>query len=138
MYKQSNLLNASFHVQIVKGAKSNIFTCKLCAWVIFIILFIRLLCDKKKLEFPRVPTAKGSKVQHFHVLAFMCDCTSYADWLFTLIRVTWTYEDLFHFVKILIFCNYSVFDEPHFLRKLQRNLHVFLLINVWWVDIYCT
>ena len=32
-------------VRIVKGPKSNIFTCKLCAWVIFIILFTGLLCD---------------------------------------------------------------------------------------------
>ena len=34
-----------FYVRIVKGPKTNIFTCKLCAWVIFIILFTRLLCD---------------------------------------------------------------------------------------------
>ena len=34
-----------FYVRIVKGPKSNIFTWKLCAWVIFIILFTGLLCD---------------------------------------------------------------------------------------------
>ena len=34
--------------------------------------------------------------------------------------------------------NYSVFDEPHFLENFRRNLRVFLPINVWWVDIYCT
>ena len=33
------------YVRIVKGLKSNIFTCKSCAWVIFIILLTRLLCD---------------------------------------------------------------------------------------------
>ena len=41
-------------------------------------------------------------------------------------------------IKILIFRDYSVFDEPHFVKKLRRNLRVFLLINVRWVDIYCT
>ena len=41
-------------------------------------------------------------------------------------------------IKILVFRNYSVFDEPHFLKKLQGNLRVFLLIYVWLVDIYCT
>ena len=30
---------------IVKGTKSNTFTCKLCALVVFIILFTELLCD---------------------------------------------------------------------------------------------
>ena len=34
-----------FQVRIVKGTKSNIFTCKLCALAIFIILFTGLLCD---------------------------------------------------------------------------------------------
>ena len=34
-----------FYVRIVKGTKCNIFTCKLCAWVIFIILLTGLLCD---------------------------------------------------------------------------------------------
>ena len=34
-----------FYVRIVKGSKTNIFTCKLCARVIFIILFTSLLCD---------------------------------------------------------------------------------------------
>ena len=33
-----------FQVRIVKGTKSNIFTCKLCALAIFIILFTGLLC----------------------------------------------------------------------------------------------
>ena len=41
-------------------------------------------------------------------------------------------------IKIMVFHNYSVFDEPHFLKKLRGKLGVFLLINVWWVDIYCT
>ena len=40
-------------------------------------------------------------------------------------------------IKILIFRNYSVLNEPHFLKKLRRNLRIFLLINVWWVNIYC-
>ena len=65
LYKQSNLLNASFHVQIVKGAKSNIFTCKLCAWVIFIILFIRLLCDKKNSNSLVYQPQKGAKSNTF-------------------------------------------------------------------------
>ena len=34
-----------FISRIVKEAKSNVFTCKLCAWVIFIILLSGLLCD---------------------------------------------------------------------------------------------
>ena len=33
------------YVRIVKGPKSNMFTCKLCAWLIFITLFTGLLCD---------------------------------------------------------------------------------------------
>ena len=41
-------------------------------------------------------------------------------------------------IKILVCRNYSVCDEPHFLKKLRGNLTLFLLINVWWVDIYCT
>ena len=28
----------------------------------------------------------------------LCDCTCHADWLFTIIILTWTYEDLFRFV----------------------------------------
>ena len=39
-------------------------------------------------------------------------------------------------IRILLCRNYSVFDEPHFLKKLRGNLRLFLLINVWWVDIY--
>ena len=57
-----------FYLRIVKGPKTNIFTCKLCAWVIFIILFTRLLCDNSNsLKLPHVGTTKGGKVQHFHV-----------------------------------------------------------------------
>ena len=41
-------------------------------------------------------------------------------------------------IKILVLCNYSVFDESPFLKKLRVNLRVCLLINVWWVDIYGT
>ena len=56
-----------FNVRIVKGRKTNIFRCKLCAWVIFIILFTSLLCDNSNsLTYePR----KGAKVQHFHMPA---------------------------------------------------------------------
>ena len=45
MRKFSSKQFTFFYVRIVKGPKSNIFTCKLCAWVIFIILFTGLLCD---------------------------------------------------------------------------------------------
>ena len=93
-----------FYVRIVKGPKTNIFTCKLCAWLIFIILFIRLPCDtSNSLTYePR----KGAKSNTF--TCQLCDCTSHADWLFTIIIVTWTYEDLFRFVtnalkKALVF-----------------------------------
>ena len=41
-------------------------------------------------------------------------------------------------IKILVFRNYSVFDEPHFLKKLRKNLRVSLVINVCWVDIKFT
>ena len=41
-------------------------------------------------------------------------------------------------IKVLVFRNYLVFDEPHFLKKLGGNLRDLLLINVWWVDIYCS
>ena len=85
---------AFFYVRIVKGPKTKIFTCKWCAWVIFIILFTRLPCDNSNsLTYePR----KGAKSNTFTCL--LCDCTSHADWLFTIIIVTWTYEDLFRFV----------------------------------------
>ena len=55
-----------FYVRIVKGPKTNIFMCKLCAWVIFMILFPRLLCDNSNsLTYKQW---KGAKyVQHFHV-----------------------------------------------------------------------
>ena len=83
-----------FNVRIVKGPKTNIFTCKLCARVIFIILFTSLLCDNSNsLTYePR----KGTKSNTF--TCQLCDCTSHADWLFTIIIVTWTYEDLFRLV----------------------------------------
>ena len=48
-FEQSNLV------------KSNIFTCKLSALVIFLILFTRLLCDNSN------SFTEGGKVQHFHV-----------------------------------------------------------------------
>ena len=74
---------AFFYVRIVKGPKTNIFTCKLCAWVIFIILFTRLLCDNSNsLTYePR----KGAKSNTF--TCQLCDCISHADWLFTIIIV---------------------------------------------------
>ena len=93
-----------FKVRIVKGPKTNIFTCKSCAWVIFIILFTRLLCDNSNsLTYePR----KGAKSNTF--TCHLCDCTSHADWLFTIVIVTWTYKDLFRLVtnalkKALVF-----------------------------------
>ena len=95
---------AFFYVRIVKGPKTNIFTCKLCAWVIFIILFTRLPCDNSNsLTYEQRKGAKSNTVT-----CQLCDCTSYADWLFTIIIVTWTYEGLFRFVtnaleKALVF-----------------------------------
>ena len=85
---------AFFFLQIVKGPKTNIFTCKLCAWVIFIILFTRLLCDNSNsLTYKPRKRAKSNTF-----MCQLCDCTPQADWLFTRIRVTWTYEDLFRLV----------------------------------------
>ena len=85
---------AFFYVRIVKGPKTNIFTCKLCRWVIFIILFTRLLCDNS--NFLTYEPRKGAKSNTF--TCQLCDSTSHADWLFTIIIVTWTYEDLFRLV----------------------------------------
>ena len=68
-----------FDIQIVKGAKSNIFTCKSCAWVIFIILFTRLLGDNS--NFLTCKPRKGAKSNTS--TCQLCDCTSPADWLFT-------------------------------------------------------
>ena len=90
-----------FYVRIVKGPKTNIFTSKLCARVIFIILFTSLLCDNSNSL-----TRKGAKSNTF--TCPLCDCTSHADWLFTIIIVTWTCEDLFRLVtnalkKALVF-----------------------------------
>ena len=83
-----------FYVRIVKGPKTNIFTCKLCALVIFIILCTRLLCDNSNsLTYER---RKGAKSNTF--TCQLCDCTSHVDWLFTIIIVTWTYEHLFRLV----------------------------------------
>ena len=84
-----------FHLQILKGVKSNIFTCKLCLWVIFTILFTRLqLCDNSN-SLTYEPQ-KETKCNTFTCQP--CDCTSHADWLFTVIILTWIYEDLFCFV----------------------------------------
>ena len=93
-----------FYVRIVKEPKTNIFTCKLCAWVIFRILFTRLLYDNSNCLTHE--QRKGAKSNTF--TCQLCDCTSHADWLFTIIIVTWTYEDLFRFVtnalkKALVF-----------------------------------
>ena len=95
---------AFFYVRIVKGPKTNISTRKLCAGVIFRILFTRLLCDNSNsLTYePR----KGAKFNTF--TCQFCDCTSHTDWLFTIIIVPWTFEDLFRFVtnawkKALVF-----------------------------------
>ena len=81
---------AFFFVQIVKGPKTNIFTCKLCAWVIFIILLTGLLCD-------RIPSRTNYEIgQPFHVqtvwLYFSCRMASHK-----LVIVTWIFEDLFSF-----------------------------------------
>ena len=85
---------AFFFVQIVKGPKTNIFTGKLCAWVVFIILFTRLLCDNSNsLTYKPRKRAKSNTF-----MCQLCDCTPQADWLFTIIIVTWTYEDLFRLV----------------------------------------
>ena len=66
---------AFFFVQIVKGPKTNIFTCKLCAWVIFIILFTRLLCDNSNsLTYKPRKRAKSNTF-----MCQLCDCTSHAD-----------------------------------------------------------
>ena len=73
-----------FYVRIVKGPKINIFTCKLCAWVIFIILFSRLLCDNSNsLTYEQ---RKGAKPNTF--TCQLCDCPSHADLLFTIMMVT--------------------------------------------------
>ena len=69
-----------FYVRIVKGPKTNIFTCKLCAWVIFIILFTSLLCDNSNsLTYEPRKGAKSNTCQ-------LCDITPHADWLFTIIN----------------------------------------------------
>ena len=95
---------ALFYVRIVKGPKTNIFMCKLCEWVIFRLLFTRLLCDN--LNSLTHEPRKGVKSTTF--TCQLCDCTSHADWLFTIIIVTRTYEELFRFVtnalkKALVF-----------------------------------
>ena len=87
-----------FYVRIVKGPKTNIFMSKLCAWVIFMILFPRLLWDNSNsLMYEQ---RKGAKSDTFTYQ--LCDCSSQADWLFTIIVVTWTYEDL---ARPHSFCN---------------------------------
>ena len=96
-----------FFVRIVKGPKTNMFTCNLCAWVIFIILFTILLSDNSNsLTYEPSHVRQGEKSNTF--TCQLCDCASHADWLFTIVIVTWTYEDLFCFVtnalkKALVF-----------------------------------
>ena len=113
-----------FYVRIVKGRKTNIFGCKLCAWVIFIILFTSLLCDtSNSLTYER---RKGAKSNTF--TCQLSDCTSHADWLFTIIIVTWTYEDLFRFVtnalkKVL------VFSEAIAFKKRRNKLSEFVSLS---------
>ena len=71
--------NLSFFTY-VKGPKTNIFSCKLCAWVVFIILFTSLLCDNSSsLTYEPWKGAKSNTCQ-------LCDITSHADWLFTIIN----------------------------------------------------
>ena len=86
-----------FNVRIIKGPKSNIFTCKLCAWVIFIILFTRFpgldCCVITRI--PSRTSHERSKVQHFHLQTVWFDISF---WLFTVMIVTLTYEDIFSFV----------------------------------------
>ena len=101
-FEQSNLVNnmCSFTYKFFKGAESNIFTCKLCLWVIFTILFTtvlfksRLLCDNSNSLM--YEPQKGAKSNTF--TCQLCDCTSHADWLCIVIIVTWMYKDLFRFV----------------------------------------
>ena len=50
-----------FQVRIVKGAKSNIFTCKLCAGKLFL----------KSTRIPSRRNHKMNKVQHFYVQTVM-------------------------------------------------------------------
>ena len=71
-----------------KKVQSPTSSCKLCAWVIFIILLTRLLCgDSNSLRYePR----KGAKSNTF--TCQLCDCTSHVDWLFTVRIVTWTWR----------------------------------------------
>ena len=77
-----------FYVRIVKGPKTNIFTCKLCAWVIFIILFTRLLCDNSNsLTYePRKgqsPTLSRANCVILHIfLAFHSDDSNLNVWRF--------------------------------------------------------
>ena len=65
-----------------------------CVQELCIILFTSLLRDNSNsLTYePR----KGAKSNTF--TCQLCDCTCHADWLFTIIILTWTYEDLFRFV----------------------------------------
>ena len=83
-----NNLRFFLNIEIVKGPKSNIFTCKLCSWVIFLILLAGLLCDNlNSLTYKQ----ERGKVRHFHVQTvwFYISCL-----LFKVMIVTWTYENL--------------------------------------------
>ena len=65
-----------------------------CMNYFYLILFTRLLCDNSNsLTYER---RKGAKSNTFKCQ--LCDCTCHADWLFTIIILTWTYEDLFRLV----------------------------------------
>ena len=44
----------------------------------------------------KIQTTKGAKSNIF--TCKQCDCISHTDWIFTVIIVIWTYEDLFSFV----------------------------------------
>ena len=107
-FEQSNLVNnmCSFTYKFLKG-QSPTSSHANCVYELFLqscllqyhskvdyCVITQLLCDN--LNSLMYEPQKGAKSNT--LTCQECDCTSHADWLCTVIIVTWMYKDLFRFV----------------------------------------
>ena len=99
---------------IIKGPNSNLFSCKLCTWVIFIILFTRIPS--------RTRTTKGAKPTLLIVRVKDCFIKVESHVTTSWIMMTQPSTTM---MKVVTFLSYSVFEELHYLKKPWRNLETF-------------
>ena len=137
----------SFTYEPRKGAKSNTFTWQLCDctshadWLFRVIIvtwtyegLFRFVTNtlKKALVFKEAIAFKTWRIKLSELKTVSLSRIESEN------LVNYDVQPSTTMIKILVFRNFSVFDESHFLKKLGENLGGFFLINVWWVDIYCT